>query len=349
MNAEALRETGGTMHAIVQDRYGPVDDVLRLREVAKPRLDDDEVLVRVRAASVHADVWHVVTGWPTVLRLFGGGVRRPKYPIPGTDFAGVIEAVGASVVDLRPGDAVFGESFAAMQWRNGGTFAEYVAVPQSLAARKPSHVTFEQAAAVPSAGIIALLNLQNGKRLQSARRVLVNGAAGGVGSIVVQLAKAYGAHVTGVDAAAKLGLVRLLGADEVIDYATDDFTRREAAYDLVFDVASTSSLAQCKRALTADGVYVLIGHDHYGAASGRVFGSLPRMMKLMLTAPFSKHLPKLELPMPTKQAALAVLAQMLERGKLTPVIDRTYALADVPEALRYLQTGKALGRIIITP
>jgi NADPH:quinone reductase-like Zn-dependent oxidoreductase len=234
----------------VQDRYGG-DDVLQLREVDRPVVQPDEVLVRVRAASVHPDVWHVVRGQPLVLRLMGSGLRRPKKTIPGTDVAGIIEEVGSAVTALKPGDEVFGETTRSYQWANGGAFAEYVAIPQELLALKPPNVSFEQAASVPTAGIIALQNLLILGGLKAGHRVLVNGAAGGVGSIAVQVAKAQGAHVTGVEHTEKLDLVRSLGADRVIDYTRDDFTQGSERYDLIFDVPGNHSFPgtiRCRRA-----------------------------------------------------------------------------------------------------
>jgi NADPH:quinone reductase-like Zn-dependent oxidoreductase len=337
------------MRAIVQDRYGPAGDVLQLREADRPQVGDDEVLVRVRAASLHPDVWHVVTGYPLVLRLMGPGLRKPKDPIPGTDLSGIVEDVGKNVRGLRPGDEVFGESRRGMQWRNGGTFAEYVSVPEEILALKPPNISFEQAAAVPTAGTIAVHNLQYGRRLKAGQHVLVNGAAGGVGSIAVQLAKAHGVRVTGVDSGEKLAMVRSLGADDVIDYAREDFTRRGERYDLIFDVASTLSLSSFRRALTPTGSYVIIGHDHYGRRSGRVFGSLPRIFGLFGLSPFISQLPSPDFSMPKQKEAMALLRELLEAGKLTPVIDRTYPLEEVPDAIRYLQEGQARGRIVITP
>lgn len=334
---------------MVQDRYGPVDEVLHLREVAMPPIADDEVLVRVQAASVHPDVWHVVTGRPYVLRLMGAGLRRPKYVIPGTDMAGHVESVGRSVTRFRPGDEVFGESHRGFQWRNGGTFAEYVAVPEEVLEIKPPDVTFEQAATVPTAGIIALHNLQNGQRLHAGQRVLINGAGGGVGSIAVQFAKAVGAHVTGVDRAEKLEMLRSLGADDVIDYTREDVTRSGRRFDLIFDVASNLSLSASKRALTPGGIYVLIGHDHFGAARGRVLGSLPQALGQMALSPFIAHLPAPNFAPPRKQQAMRILRELLEEGKLTPVIDRVFPLGEVALALRHLETGDAIGRIVITP
>ncbi len=339
------------MNAIVQDRYGPPETVLQLREIDKPVVDDDEVLVRVRAASVHPDVWHAVTGRPYILRLWGAGVLRPKDPVPGMDVAGPVAAVGKDVTRFEPGHAVFGATRTELRWRNGGAFAEYVAVPEDALALKPDGVTFEQAATVPTSGFIALLNLRGGKWIQPGQSVLVNGAAGGVGSIAVQLAKAHGARVTGVDSTEKLEMIRRLGADHVIDYTREDFTRRAERYDLIFDVASNLSLTACKRALKPAGTQVLIGHDHFGDAAGRVLGSVPRVLVYFALSPFFSQLknPNPDAPIPSVREAMAVLAELLQAGKLTPVIDRTYPLADVPKAMRYLQGGLACGRIVIVP
>jgi NADPH:quinone reductase-like Zn-dependent oxidoreductase len=337
------------MKAIVQDRYGSPDDVLQLREIDEPLVGDDEVLVRVRATSIHPDVWHVVTGRPYVLRLMGAGVLRPKNPVPGTDLAGIVESVGKDVTRFEAGDEVFGETFLELQWRNGGAFAEYVSVPQDALAIKPKSIAFEQAAAVPTSGFIAVHNLQNGERIRPGQSVLINGAAGGVGSIAVQLAKAYGARVTAVDSTEKTAMVRALGADHVIDYTREDFTQRGERYDLIFDVASNLSLSACKRVLNPTGIYVLIGHDHFGDAAGRILGSLPRFFGLMALSKFVRQLPDMSFSIPSKKEVMGVLKEFLEAGKLTPVIDRTYPLSEVPEAMRYLQKGRARGRIIITP
>jgi NADPH:quinone reductase-like Zn-dependent oxidoreductase len=334
------------MNAIVQERYGP-PDVLELREMDVPVPRGDEVLVRVRAASVHPDVWHVVRGRPYVLRLMGAGVRRPDPPIPGTDFAGTVEAVGAEVADLQPGDDVFGESLRGMQWHHGGTFAEYAAVPADLLALKPPNVSFQEAAAVPTSGIIAVHNLGYGAMLREDQRVLVNGAAGGVGSIALQLARARGAHVTGVDHGDRLEVVRALGADAVVDYTREDFTRGEARFDLVFDVASNLSLASCRRVLSPRGLYVRIGHDHYGASGGRVLGSIPGMLGLTVRTPFSRHLPPPNFAMPAKREAMAMLRDLLASGQLTPVVGRTYPLAEAAEALRALERSEVPGRIVL--
>ena len=332
------------MKAIVHDRYGP-PDVLRLSDVDPPAVGDDEVLVRVRAASVHPDVWHVVTGQPLVLRLMGNGLRRPKHRVPGTDMAGEVEAVGGAVTRFRPGDEVFGETRRGYQWRNGGAYAEYVAVPHELLARKPAGVSFEQAAAVPTAGFIALANLRGRASVRPGQKVLVNGAGGGVGMLAVQIAKARGAEVTGVDAAGKLDLVRSLGADRVLDFAREDFTRAGERYDLIFDVPGNHSFSACRRALEESGTYVLIGHDGFGASR---LGSLPRFLRLVARTPFTRQLPGLDFSTPDKGATMSALAELVEAGSLTPVVDRTFPLSEVPEAIRYLVAGRAVGRIIVT-
>jgi len=224
-----------TMKAIVQEKYGSPDD-LELREVAKPVPGDGEVLVRVRAASLHPDVWHVVTGRPYVLRLMGAGFSKPKPPIPGTDMAGIVESVGKSVTRFRPGDPIFGETIDKMQWIYGGAFAEYVSVSQDLLALKPDNVTFEQATSVPTSGFITLQNLRGLRQWSEGKNVLINGAGGGVGTLAMQIMKAYKAHVTAVDCTGKLDMLRSLGADEVIDYTREDFSKRGIRYDLIVDI-----------------------------------------------------------------------------------------------------------------
>lgn len=335
------------MQAIVQGNYGSADD-LHLQEVAQPRPASDEVLVRVRASSVHADVWHVVTGLPYVLRLMGAGLRRPRNPVPGTEVAGVVEEVGAAVTRFAPGDAVFGETIAGMQWVHGGAFAQYATAPESALARKPDNVSFEQAAAVPTAALIALSNLEMAGGVSPGDRVLVNGGAGGVGSMAIQLAKASGAEVTAVDTTSKLDLLGELGADHVVDYTREDFTRGDARYDLVFDIPGNHPLAECRRALRPDGVYVLIGHDHYGAGMHRVVGAIPRMLGLVARAAFIRQLPRPGAKMPDRATSMTRLHDLLASGQLRPHIDRSYPLAEVPQALRYLQSGEVRGKIVIT-
>jgi len=337
------------MRAVVQDRYGAVDEVLHLREVPVPEVADDEVLVAVRAASVHPDVWHVVTGRPYVLRLMGSGMHRPRHRIPGIDVAGRVEAVGCRVTRFQVGDEVFGESHRGSQWHNGGAFAEFVAVPEEILEPKPPGVTFEQAATLPTAGIIAVHNLQYGERLRAGQEVLINGAGGGVGSIAVQLAKAAGARVTGVDAPQKLELLRSLGADHVVDYTREDFTRSGRRYDLILDVASNLTLPARRRAIAPGGTYVLIGHDHFGAARGRLLGSLPQAFGQMALSPLVAHLPRPDLSPPRKAEAMAILREALAAGQLTPIVDRVYPLEEAGAALRRLVSGAAVGRIVVVP
>ncbi|MFK3980641.1 NAD(P)-dependent alcohol dehydrogenase [Micromonospora sp. NPDC050397] len=334
------------MRAIVQDRYGSPGD-LRLREIERPAVGDDEVLVRVRAASVHPDVWHVVTGHPFVLRLMGSGLLRPGCPVPGTDLAGVVEAVGGNVTRFQPGDEVFGESVRGHSWRNGGTFAEYASVPADGLAAKPANVTFAQAAVVPTAGYITLLNL-SGVRVLPGARVLVNGAGGGVGALAVQIAKADGAHVTGVEHTRKLELVRALGADEVLDHTRDDFTRADQRYDLIVDIPGNHPVAACRRVLTPEGTYVLVGHDQFGRTGHGWLGSLPRFAKLAMLSLFVRQLRGRASSGLGKREAMNRLAAYLAAGQLTPVIDRAYPLGEAAEAIRHLAEGEPVGRIVLT-
>jgi len=337
------------VRAVVQDRYGPPAEVLAVRDVEGPSPAEDEVLVRVQAASVHPDVWHVVTGRPYLLRLMGSGVRRPtRRRIPGTDMAGEVVRVGDAVTGFAPGDVVFGETVRGYQWRNGGAYAEYVAVPAEVLAPCPGNLSASEAAAIPTSGLIALYNLPDADAL-AGRSVLVNGAAGGVGSCAVQIARARGATVTGVDAAAKLDLVSTLGAHRVIDYERTDFTRTGDRYDLIFDVPGNHRFADCRRALTPTGIYTLIGHDQFGAAAGRWLGSVPRVLGLAARSPFTKNLPSNSFSTPDKGKCMAVLADLAVAGHLRPVLDRSYPLDEVAAALRLLQSGKAHGRIVLTP
>jgi len=336
------------MRAIVQSGYGSPEAVLELKHLDVPAIADDEVLVEVRATSVHPDVWHAVRGVPHVMRLMGAGLRRPKHPVPGIDLAGEVHAVGADVSGIEPGDEVFGEIVRGIQWRNGGSFAEYAAVPYDLLAAKPGNISFEEAAAVPTPGIIALQNLRFEGGLTSGQRVLVNGAGGGVGVYAVQLAKVYGADVTGVDSADKLDMVRSLGADRVIDYAAEDFTRTGDRYDLILDVPGNHSFAECRRALTRDGSYVLIAHDGFGSTAGRWLGSLPHGLALVARSPFVGQLPSPTASRPDKRESMAILASLLEAGEIAPVIDSMYPLADVAAAIGHLERGDAKGRIVIT-
>ena len=334
------------MKAIVQERYGS-PEVLELREIERPAVGDDEVLVRVRATSVHPDVWHALRGIPYVLRIMGSGLRRPKNQVPGTDLAGFVESVGRNVTRFQAGDEVFGQSVGANLWGNGGTFAEYAAVPAPKLEPKPANLTFEQDASVLTSGQIAVQGIRDEGRVQQGQRVLINGAGGGVGTTAVQLARAYGANVTAVDGAAKLDMLRSIGADRVLDYTREDFTRSGERYDVVLDIAGNHPWSDLKRSLTPEGTYVLIGHDQYGGSGHRWVGSLGRFFKLMVIAPFVSQLH------PFRGAKdpgdrLVVLKELIEAGKITPVIDRTFPLSEVPEAIRYLESGQVQGKVVIT-
>lgn len=335
------------MRAVVQNRYGDPAH-LRVGQVDRPVPQDDEVLVRVAAASVHPDVWHVVTGRPRVLRIMGSGLRRPAQRVPGTDLAGVVEAVGSRVTRFAVGDRVFGETLRGLQWHNGGAFAEYAVAPAHGLASLPEHVAFEQAATVPTAGLIALANLPERGRSLSGKRVLINGAAGGVGSIALQVARAYGATVTGVDATSRLGLLRAMGADRVIDHTRKDFTDTRERYDVVLDVPGNYSFARCRRVLAPHGRYVLIGHDAYGAVGRSWVGSVPRMLGLMARAPFSPHL-VLDASLPDKAESMADLAGLLATGRIQPVVGRRYPLERAGEAIEALASGAVIGRIVLVP
>jgi NADPH:quinone reductase-like Zn-dependent oxidoreductase len=334
------------MKAIVQKRYGSVD-VLELREIDRPNVGDDEILVRVRATSVHPDVWHAVRGVPYVLRIMGSGLRRPKNAVPGTDLAGTVVSVGRNVTRFHPGDEIFGQSVGANLWGNGGAFAEFAAVAETRLQPKPANLTFEQAAAMLTSGPIAVQGLRDEGRLQPGQRVLINGAGGGVGTIAVQLAKTYGADVTAVDGIGKLDMLRSIGADQVVDYAQEDFTRTGQRYDLILDIAGNHPWSDLRRALTPEGTYVLIGHDQYGRSGHPWFGSLGRFFRLMVISPFVSQLH------PFRGAKdpgdrLVVLKGLIEAGRITPVIDRTFPLSEVPEAIRYLESGQARGKVVIT-
>lgn len=335
------------MKAVVQGRYGSPDD-LELREVDRPTVAADEVLVRVRAASLHPDVWHVVVGRPYVLRLMGAGLLRPKNPIPGTDMAGIVESVGENVSRFQPGDAVFGETLEKHQWVHGGAYAEYVSVHHDLLALKPENVTFEQAASVPASGYIALNNLRGVRRWGPGKKVLINGAGGGVGSLALQILKARGAQVTAVDTTSKLEMLRSLGADDVVDFTREDFRRRGVRYELIFDVPGNQPFSSFRPALEPDGRYVPIGHDGYGALGKPVLGLIPNFLRLMLLSRFVLQLRGPDLPMPTKKEAIAELRELLEAGTITPVIDSTYPLSEVREAFRHLVEDELLGKVILT-
>ena len=333
------------MRAILQSGYGSVDE-LQLGEIARPEPADDEVLMRVRAASVHPDVWHVVAGQPVVLRIMGSGIRRPRERVPGTDAAGVVVSVGSAVSRFRAGDEVFGETVRGVQWRNGGAFAEYATAPEVGVALKPPGVSFEEAAAVPTAGLIALNNLPQ-RRVRPGSRVLVNGAAGGVGAIAVQLAKVYGAEVTGVDHGSRLAFVRSLGADRVIDYTSEDFTRSGEKWDLIFDVPGNHPFPAIRRALEPTGRYILIGHDAFGATGHRWLGSIPRLLGLAARSAVTPQLRGGSFASPDKRRLMDELVELLETGHLRIDVDRTFDLAEASQAMRHLMSGQPLGRVVV--
>jgi NADPH:quinone reductase-like Zn-dependent oxidoreductase len=336
------------VRAIVQDRYGPYREVLGVRELPRPAVGSEQVLVRVRATSVHADVWHAVNGIPYVLRLMGSGVRTPKRTVPGTDLAGEVVHVGGEVSKLRPGDRVFGEVTHTNQWSNAGTFAEYAAVDASLLAPIPEHLSFAEAAAVPTAALIALMNLRDQGRLSEGQRVLVNGAGGAVGVWAVQLAKVFGAEVTAVDAPAKLDLLRELGADHVIDYTERDFTGMGVRYDMVFDIVSQAPFRQVRRVLEPDGTFILIGHDQYGRSGHRILGGLGRMLPLMAVSPVVKQLPGIRSGH-SRAENWATIVDLLTHQRIRPVVDdRTFPMEQAVDALDYLTTGAAKGRVVLT-
>jgi NADPH:quinone reductase-like Zn-dependent oxidoreductase len=322
------------MKAIVQDSYGSTD-VLRLRDIDIPATADDEVLVRVRAAGVDRGVWHVMTGLPYPIRLAGYGLRTPKTPVPGMDLAGVVEAVGKDVTRFRPGDEVFGIG--------KGTFAEYARAPEAKLAPKPANLTFEQAAAVAVSGLTALQGLRDHGKVRPGQRVLIIGASGGVGSYAVQLAKAFGAEVTGVCSTTKVDLVRSLGADHVIDYTRTDFAAGEPGYDVILDIGGNSSLSRLRRALAPKGTLVIAG----GETGGRWLGGYDRQLRAMLLSRFVSQELRTFVAKENHEDMI-VLKELIEAGKITPAIDRTYPLADAPKAIRYVEEGHARGKAVIT-
>jgi 8-oxo-dGTP diphosphatase len=340
------------MRAIVQSKYGAPSEVLRLAEIPQPAIAEDELLVRVRAASVHADIWHAVTGRPYSWRIVSGW-RAPKRPVPGTDIAGVVASVGMRVTRFKPGDEVFGETMRSFTQGNGGAFAEYASAPEQSLVLKPQNVTFEQAASVPASGYIAFANLIRVGAVMDGQHVVVNGAGGGVGTIALQMLRARGAHVTAVDAGPKLRMLRSLGADETIDYTLTNFTEQGIQYDLIFDIASNLSLQECKRALKPAGLYVWIGHEHYGRAKdGRFLGrGFPQMFGLMARSVFGDpNLPRTKFPIviPGLKDAIAAMRDLMAEGKLIPFVE-TYPLESVAEAFRALEKGKVLGKVVLVP
>ena len=324
------------MQAITSEKFGSAD-VFELREVPKPAAKADEVLVRVRATTANPWDWHLMRGLPYIARLVAGlGVRKPKKSVLGTDIAGEVEAVGGEVTRFRKGDEVFG-------FVGGGGFAEYVSAQEKLLGLKPANLSFEQAATVPLAAVTALQGLRDAGEIRSGQRVMIVGASGGVGTFAVQIAKWFGAEVTGVCSTRNLELVRSIGADTVIDYTREDFTRGDQKYDLIFQLAGTASPSDLRRALTPQGTLVLSSGD----SPGRVIGPIGRILKAVLLSPLVSQTMR---PLDTKSSSedLEFLRELIEAGKLAPVIDRTYPLSEAADAIRYLETGRARGKVVIS-
>ena len=323
-----------TMKAIVRERYGS-PDVLKLRDIDRPVIDDDGVLVRVRAASINAYDWHMMRGRPSLVRLMTG-LRKPKSTAMGVDLAGEVEAVGKNVTEFRPGDEVFGQRVGAL--------AEYVCgTAKSFLVPKPAGLTFEQAAAVPMAASTALQGLRDKGQIKPSQRVLINGASGGVGTFAVQIAKAFGAHVTAVCSTRNVDQARSLGADEVIDYTREDFTRGGRKYDVILDVASSGSLSSRRRVLEPNGTLVGVGAANNDGTASIVAG----LLETAVLSRFGNQKMPFFLAKNSKED-LIVLKELIEAGKVRPVIDRTYPLNQTAEAIRYLETGHARAKVVIT-
>src|SRR2546430_1406714 len=323
--------------AIVYCDYGLTN--LKLQDVEKPVPNDDQLLVRVRAASVNPYDWHFIEGTPYFMRGMGVGLRKPKDTRLGVDFAGTVEAVGKNVTQFKPGDEVFGG--------RGGAFAQYVCRRTvGSVALKPAGLTFEQAASINIAGITALQGVRDKGKVQPGQKVLINGASGGVGTFAVQLAKNFGAEVTGVCSTRNVELVQSLGADHVIDYTKEDFTKGDQRYDVILDNVANHSLSECRRVLTPNGIYVMIGGG--GVNEQGWVGALGKALKAALFSKFVSQKMGMMMADPSTKD-LTLLADMMQSGKIKPVIDRTYkSLSEVPEAIRYLEEGHARGKVVIT-
>ncbi|MFN8488923.1 MAG: NAD(P)-dependent alcohol dehydrogenase [Caldilineaceae bacterium] len=323
------------MKAIIATKYGP-PDTLQLQEVAKPTPKPDEVLVKIQAAAVNMYDWHLLTADIFLVRLMGQGLRKPKKPIPGIDIAGRIEAVGSNAKQFQPGDEVYGDISPG---EHGG-FAEYVAVPEKVVALKPANLSFEEAAALPMAAVTALQGLRDQGHIQAGQKVLINGASGGVGTFAVQLAKAFGAEVTAVCSTRNVEVARTLGADHVIDYTQEDFTRNGQRYDLILAANGYHPLSAYKRALTPHGIYVMVGGTPAQIFQAMLLGSWFSEKGGKKLGGFVAH---------ANQQDLVVLKALVEAGKVAPVIDKCYAhLSEAPDALRYLGTGHARGKVVIS-
>jgi NADPH:quinone reductase-like Zn-dependent oxidoreductase len=320
------------MKAAVYTRYGP-PDVVQIKDVEKPVPKDNEVLIRVRAASVNPLDWRLMKGRPYSLRILFG-LRKPTIARPGRDVAGQVEAVGRNVTQFKPGDEVFGAC--------GGAFAEYVCTPEAALVIKPNNVTFEQAASAPVAAFTALQGLRDKGQIQPGQKVLINGAAGGVGTFAVQIAKSFGADVTGVCSTRNVDMVRSIGADQVIDYTQEDFTKSGRRYDLIFDCVVNHSLSACRRVLNPKGIYIMVGAPD----SRWMIGLLARPIKALVLSPFVSQKFVMFIARSSKED-LTIMHELMKAGKVTPVIDKRYRLSEVPEAIRYLEQGHARGKVVI--
>src|SRR5882762_2998027 len=323
------------MKAIVHCDYGLAN--LKLEDIEKPVPADDQILVKVHAVSVNPYDWHFVEGTPKIMRMMGVGLRKPKDTRLGVDFAGTVEAVGKNVTQFKPGDEVFGG--------RGGAFAEYVCPRANRAvAIKPANITFEQAAAVNIAGITALQAIRDKGKIQAGQKILINGASGGVGTFAVQIAKSFGADVTGVCSTRNVDLVRSLGADHVIDYTKEDFAKSAEHYDVILDNVPNHSLSECRGVLTPNGKYVMIGGG--GPNDNRWVGPFGRIIHALVLSPFISQQMGMMMA-DTSQKDLTILADLMQSGKVKPVIDRTYRLSEVPTAIAYLEEGHARGKVVI--
>jgi len=322
------------MKAIVYTEYGS-PDVFQLKEVAKPAPRENEVLVKVYAVSVNPGDWHAMRGEPFLQRL-ESGFPKPKTTILGADVAGRVEAVGKNVKQFQAGDEIFGDLY----WCGFGAFAEYVCIPEKSVALKPASITFEEAAAVPQAAFTALHALRDEGQVQAGQKVLINGASGGVGTFAVQIAKSFGAEVTGVCSTRNLDMVRSIGADHIIDYTQEDFTRNGLSYDLILDIAANHSLSKLKAALSPTGTCVVIG-----------FSSMGQMLQVRFLGPWISMTgnKKIGMLLPEENTEdLNIMKEILEAGKVVPVIDRRYSFSELPEAIRYLEEGHARGKVVVS-
>ncbi|MFV9672987.1 MAG: NAD(P)-dependent alcohol dehydrogenase [Acidimicrobiia bacterium] len=322
------------MKAITQEEYGAPEDVLRFQEIDMPTIGDDDVLVRVQATGIHIGDWLVTSGVPYLIRLMGYGLRKPKITVPGTEFAGFVEAVGKNVVQFHQGDEVFG-------FGTGG-FAEYASVSQDALVLKPANATFEQAAAVPISGFTALQAVRDQAEVKPGQKVMVIGASGGVGTFAVQIAKAFGAEVTGVCSTRNVDMVRSIGADHVIDYSQETITESGQRYDVILDMAGNRSISELREALTPDGTLVIVG-----GSGGRLLMGFGRTLRAVALSPFVGQSLR-QFMSSTNKDDLSALEELITEGKVTPVVDRTFPLSETPEAIAYVGRRHTQGKTVVT-